>query len=237
MVCHVSADLISCDKCSCGKYCSLQCRGKHKEHSEYCSSICSLEKMETEKRIAGEIFSVYSEKLPYKMKKKLIRLVGERPVVNIFLDNVGLNGLWDTGAMVSVMSSQFLKDNFPNVEVRPLEEIVGKRGLEVNVANQGALSIKGVAIMEFGVEEGQGLFKIPFLITGDTLTNTIIGYNTIEHLATNFGEKINLPASLTKVIDRVSVDNVEAMVDLLQEGGKIEQQHRPNTGLNMEDQD
>ena len=72
-----------------------------------------MEKMETEKRIAGEIFSVDSEKLPYKMKKKLIRLVGERPVVNIFLDNMGLNGLWDTGAMVSVMSSQFLKDNFP----------------------------------------------------------------------------------------------------------------------------
>ena len=85
------------------------------------------------------------------------------------------------------------------------------------------MNIRGIAILEFGVEKDKGLFQIPFLVTGDDLTNTIIGYNTIEYLATNFEEQINLPASLPKVIDRVTVDNVDAMVDLLQEGGKIKQ--------------
>ena len=60
-------------------------------------------------------------------------------------------------------------------------------------------------------------------MTGDTLTNTIIGYNTIEYLATNFEEEINLPVCLPRVIDKLSVDNVDAMVNLLQEGEKIKQ--------------
>ena len=92
------------------------------------------------------------------MKKKLIRLVGERPVVNIFLDNFCVNGLWDTGAMVSVISELFLRENFPNALVRPLEEIIGNNDFTVTVANQGALNIKGIAILDFGVEKEKSLF-------------------------------------------------------------------------------
>ena len=173
--------------------------------------------------MAGEIFSTDSEKLPYKMKMKLIRLVGERPVVDICLNDVNVNGLWDTGAMVSVMNEDFLCKNFPDAEIRPVEEVTGKSDLNVTVANQGALSVKGIAVLNFGVEKGQRLFQIPFLITSDNLVNTIIGYNTIEHLVTNFKEKIDLPSSLTKVIGSLSEKNAESMVNLVQLGGEIDQ--------------
>ena len=163
MVCSKVCQSVSpCEKCSCGNYCSVECKEKHESHTKYCPAICSLQKLETEKRIAGEIFAMDAEKLPYKMKKKLIRLVGERPVVNIFLDNVCVNGLWDTGAMVSVMSELFLRENFPNALVRPLEEIIGNNDFTVTVANQGALNIKGIAILDFGVEKEKSLFQIPF---------------------------------------------------------------------------
>ena len=190
-------EAVSCEKCSCGCYCSVECKDKHDNHTKFCPIICSLEKLETEKRIAAEIFSVDSEKLPYKMKLKLIRLVGQRPVVNIFLEKKGVNGLWDTGAMVSVINDLFLGENFPDVEIRSIEEFVGKREFNVTVANQGALNIKGIAILKFGVSEDEELFEIPFLVTGDRLANTIIGYNTIEYLATNFREQLDLRSRST----------------------------------------
>ena len=214
-------EALSCEKCSCGCYCSAECKDKHENHTKYCPIICSLEKHETDKRIATEIFSIDSEKLPYKMKLKLIRLVGQRPVVNIFLDNKGVNGLWDTGAMVSVINNDFLGENFPDVVVRSIEEFVGKKNFNVTVANQGALNIKGIAILKFGVSEDGELFEIPFLVTGDRLANTIIGYNTIEYLATNFRDQLDLLKELPKVIDSLSDENAENIVNLLQKGSEI----------------
>ena len=195
---------------------------KHGNHSEYCPIICSLEKLETEKRVANEICSIDAETLPYKMKMKLIRLVGERPVVDIFLDGVGVKGLWDTGAMVSVINEDFLRDHFPSSVIRPVEEITGKKDFSITVANQGCMKVKGIAILDFVVDRSQKLFKIPFLVTEDNLANTIIGYNTIEHLVTNFADEIDLPVSLTTVFG-TSLKNAENMVNLVQMGGEIDQ--------------
>ena len=224
MVCEISSvKLFSCEKCGCGSYCSSECMTRHVNHSKICPHICSLEKFETEKRISKEIFTNDSEKLPYKMKLKLIRLVGERPVVSIFLENMCVNGLWDTGAMVSVINDKFLNEHFPMVKIRPVEEIIGTHDINVSVANQGALNVKGIAILDFGVDKEQRLFQIPFLVTSDEIANTIIGYNTIEHLVVNFGDKIDLSASLMKVIRSLSISNAENMVNLVQMGGKINQ--------------
>ena len=212
---------VSCEKCSCGCYCSSECMKKHDSHNTYCPIICDLQKHETEKRIAGEIFSVDAEKLPYKMKRKLIRLVGERPVVNIFMNKQRVKGLWDTGAMVSVINDIFLAENFPGVEIRSIKDFVGEREFNVTVANQGALNIQGIAILRFGVSEDDVLFEIPFLVTGDKLANTIIGYNTIEYLATNFREELDMAKTLPKVIVPLSEANGESMVNLLQESSEI----------------
>ena len=87
------SEVVSCVKCSCGKYCSDDCMNKHENHSRYCYTICSLEKLENEKRMKNEIFTKDPEKLPYKMKLNLIRLVGERPLVKMCLNGVEIVGL------------------------------------------------------------------------------------------------------------------------------------------------
>ena len=54
MICEkvvTEKEVISCGKCSCGNYCSQKCMNKHENHINYCPVICSLEKIETEKRI------------------------------------------------------------------------------------------------------------------------------------------------------------------------------------------
>ena len=125
MVCVNSCKKM-CGKCGCGCYCSSDCMKKHKNHTKYCPVICSLEKLENEKR---------------------------RLMVNIYLDNVGINGFWDTGSMVSVMNENFLQENFPDVEIRLVEEVLGNNKLMVTVANQGELNVKGIAILNFDVEK------------------------------------------------------------------------------------
>ena len=100
--------LQSCEKCKCGKFCSAQCLNSHEDHAKYCEVICNLEKIENEKRMRSEIFVNNDERLPYKVKLKLIRLVGERPLVKIQLDGVEIQGLWDTGAMISLINKGFL---------------------------------------------------------------------------------------------------------------------------------
>ena len=97
-------------------------------------------------------------------------VVGERPIVNIYLDNVGINGLWDTGSMVSVMNENFLQKNFPEVEIRSVEEVLGINNVMITIANQEELNVIGIAIMNFGVEKEQSLFQIPFLVIPDTTT-------------------------------------------------------------------
>ena len=59
-----------------------------------------------------------------KLKKKLISLVGERPVTKVFLDNVAVEGLWDTGAMVSMLSREFVQNNFPGVKIHPVTDFI-----------------------------------------------------------------------------------------------------------------
>ena len=80
----------------------------------------------------------------------------------------------------------FLKEHFPHIELRSVEEVIGNNELKVTVANQGVLDVKGIAILNFGVEKEQNLFHIPFLVTSEKISNIIIGYNTVEHLVTNF---------------------------------------------------
>ena len=162
-----------------------------------------------------------SEKLPYKMKLKLIRLVGERPLVNICLNNQETVALWDTGAMVSLMDSDFVKEKFPDSEIHPISEFTGNTELNLSAANQSKLSVQGVVILEFGVSKGKNLFQVPFLVTKDKISNPIIGYNTIEHLVTNYKNQINLPESLKNMIEDLSAEAVVNVIELIEEGDAV----------------
>ena len=109
-------DVVSCSKCLCGKYCSSGCLDSHSNHAEFCPWICELKQLETEKRMKSEIFVTDSNKLPHKMKLQLVKLVGERPLVNVWLNGKGIRGLWDTGAMISLINENLLQELFPGIK-------------------------------------------------------------------------------------------------------------------------
>ena len=56
-------------------------------------------------------------------------------------------------------------------------------------------------------------------MTEDEISAPIIGYNIIEHLVSNYKEKLNLPKSLVEMIASLSSEErAETMVNLIQKG-------------------
>ena len=104
--------MVKCGKCGSGCYCSDICRSNHHlEHRTLCSAIVDLEKLEKEKLSQRNSKSVNGSNLSYKLNRDIVRLVGERPVINVLLDGVDCKCLWDTGSMVSLINEDFLKEN------------------------------------------------------------------------------------------------------------------------------
>ena len=213
--------LFPCGKCQCGQYCSQECLKAHDNHREYCTAIVMLEKVEADKRFREKICTVDSEKLPLKMKSKLIRLVGERPSVNIFLNNSEVEALWDTGSMISLVSKDFLDTNYPGVEKHSVADFIENDTLKLTAANQSEVSVDGVVIFDFGIEEGQELFKVPFLVTSENISRPIIGYNIIEYLVNDCKDQVDLSSSLVRVVRSLTDENVESMFNIINGGGQI----------------
>ena len=65
------------------------------------------------------------------------------------------------------------------------------------------------------------MFQIPFLVTDGPVSKPILGYNTIEHLITNYKDVVDLPKSLINIIRGISLENVGSMVNLVETGVKF----------------
>ena len=93
-----------------------------------------------------------------------------------------MDGLWNTGAMPSVLSTTRLQENFPEVPIQTVAEFLGEGEKEISLtaANNNELKVKGVAVLNFGIHDNEGLFQVSFLITDDELSQPILGYNTID---------------------------------------------------------
>ena len=58
-----------------------------------------------------------------KFENKLIKLVGEKCLVNVDIENVNCEVLWDTGAQVSLISRDWLSKWMPYKQPRPVHEL------------------------------------------------------------------------------------------------------------------
>ena len=217
------SEFISCEKCgSRNVYCSKDCLDMHEDHSRYCPLIVGVMEVEHSKREGrNSRVTLDNERLSYKMKRNLINLVGERPLVNVYLNGVDIRGLWDTGAMVSIINYDVLKEKFPEVELRPVSE-VSDGNLNVLVANQSKMNVAGIAILNFGVEKYQNLFQIPFLVTSDSITDTILGYNAIEHFIVHCKNDLNVPGSLPQMIKSLTKESADKIISLVEIGERVE---------------
>ena len=104
--------MFHCQKCKTGLYCSKECQAKaYGDHKVLCNAIADLEKVEQDRKFRD--FTVSNkEPIPARLKKSLVKLVGERPLIKCMLNNRHCLGLWDTGSMVSLVSKNWLEKKF-----------------------------------------------------------------------------------------------------------------------------
>ena len=84
--------LYKCTKCQPGNYCSKACQTKqYGEHKKYCAVVSELESREKHK---SEHFTVKdSENLPKNNRNQLVMLLGEKPIIEGYINDKTYKGL------------------------------------------------------------------------------------------------------------------------------------------------
>ena len=145
-----------------------------------CENILKLELQIKEKNFANVNFLSKSNLTP-KEEIKLIKLVGQKCIVNCYLDGVESKVLWDTGAEVALISQIWLDENFPEQEIKDVSELLGHE-LFLKVANNSKLEYLGYTEIVFKICDGAELLMVPFLVIEEEVSMPVIGYNVIEEI-------------------------------------------------------
>ena len=104
-----------------------------------------------------------------KENEKLISLVGRRCTVTGKINGKTVDVLWDTGAQVSIVSAKFLKENFPNRNIKDASELSN-------------CDLTKWVDLNFQVGESEYALPVPFLVTNENVELPLVGFNVIEHL-------------------------------------------------------
>ena len=163
-----------CAGCQSVNYCSLTCQKGHwSNHKAICLAIQDLEAKQL-KSIG--IFDHFSSK----QKSKVVKLVGNKCLIRCSLENKLTDCLWDTGAMVSLLSKNWIQKNLPEVEIREVRELLDEYpGLDLTAANGSKIPFMGWAEVNMELTGGI-LLKVPFLVIKGDLEQPLVGYNVVE---------------------------------------------------------
>ena len=148
VVCGSEKDLKCCSNCLTTKYCSKACQTSHwKHHSVWCSAISDLEKLEKEKKYKGK--TVRQCQVDDKLRRRVLKLVGNKPNIRCVMDGKAVTLLWDTGSMVSIVDRQWLGKNFQDKELLPVSSFLEGEELMLSAANSSEIEFDGVVLMDF----------------------------------------------------------------------------------------
>ena len=166
----------------------------------------------------------YTVNLSTKQKHKVTGLIGETCLVKVLLNNKLSSVLLDTGAQVSVINDKYLRDNFPHVGEYPVNELLDEPdALRVQRGNQTDIPFSKYTVVNLCVGEGQDKchLDVPFLITTDQISNPILGFNAIKHIAQTTDDKLLIKLFQTS-FDQTDVNRIQAIVSLLQTPDLVE---------------
>ena len=164
-----------CGGCKVARYCSKFCQISHREeHEKYCCHIPELVKIETDKLYAGCVKqSVRQVQFDMVTQRKMVKLVGEKPMLKCYYGGKLVNVLWDTGSMVSMVDRYWLKENFPDERIYSVEEFLGT-SLHLQAANATTIKFDGVVILRFTLKEEEVGFMVPLLVSSEAMENPIL---------------------------------------------------------------
>ena len=88
---------------------------------------------------------------------------------------------WDTGAQVSMISTSFIREHFPNVLIRDVGDLLDG-DLNLTVANGSDIPYRGWVELDLQIGDSEHVFSVPFLVTDEKVRVPLVGFDVIEHL-------------------------------------------------------
>ena len=116
--------------------------------------------------------------------QKIAKLIGQKCEINCSLEGTESKVLLDTGAQVSLISRHFLHTFLPNLQIQPIEDLLGEQTFELYTVNNSLIQFDGFVEITFALlgNVEDFLIKVPFLVTSEDIDQTIIGFNVILEL-------------------------------------------------------
>ncbi|KAI4885982.1 hypothetical protein NFI96_028798, partial [Prochilodus magdalenae] len=166
---------------------------------EHWASGCRMKKVQSEINKVEAIFhpendtagaDLFNLRTPLTGKQwQTAKLVGKRCLVRASLGGVDTTILWDTGSQVSIVGRNWKRKYLPDVEVRPVQELLEEGALELSAANGTEVPYEGWVEVEFTLSKNAvaGMSDkpvlVPILVASSDIERPIIGFNVIEELA------------------------------------------------------
>ena len=132
---------------------------------------------------------------------QVVRLVRRKCIVKCLLNGPETDALWDTGAQVSIISHNWLKQCLPGCDIRDIAELLGMDGLEANGTD---LIYEGWVELTFNLIEynSDHTVTVPFFIAKDFSDMPLVRFNVIEEISKQFdgGSSTRVSGSLVDVL-------------------------------------
>ena len=112
---------ICCRKCESVYFCNNKCEQGSKQHQKICQSISDLQQQYRDKILRT---GTYSTTLTVNENRAVASLVGERCLLNCYLNDHPSTLLLDSEAQVSIINIEKLAKKFPNVKIQHINSIL-----------------------------------------------------------------------------------------------------------------
>ena len=191
-----------CSGCKSVRYCDSECQKSHwKEHKVLCNAIQYLHKNEVEKCKKACSFSTH---LTPKQRNQIVNLVGDRCMIDCYIEEEESETLWDTGSQVCLVSTKWLRDRGIKKDMLSISDILGHY---VTVEAVGGKSIPYEGVVKLWIRLNGKRVEVPFLVTNENVESPIIGTNVIKCLVSDSNDQVSMLKSILEKAEK-KVDKV-----------------------------
>ena len=182
--------------------------GKASEYEILCQCIAELEAREKEKK---KVEVRRMDNIP--VQNRLVKLIGSKPIFDCHIGEAAAQVLWDTGSQISTANLDWVKETFPEAELRPVSDFLEEgEKVQFTAANNTVVPMVGCVVLNFAI--GKYKFPVPFLVTNSELARPIVGYNVIKRFidTADPGDVLDLLMNSLRDVDG---DKVKTMVNVV----------------------